>query len=225
MELPQEINNDIQWLAGHYESSPIIKGLVQLIPFYGSAVDSFISVAWNNYKKKKHKIFFDELANGKIALTEGIVSDNDFLHAFFRTLLYVENNRTEEKVKRFAHILSNLGGGKINFNEFEEYTSAFDELTEREFAVLNVKKNFELKYPKGAIEIEDSNPLKITSSYWEKFKAEVNEKLEIDNDTLRMLLLRSQRTGCYEVHVGYMKDFEDLEGDTTLFFHKLLLVI
>ena len=98
MGLPQEVKNDIELLANSYESNPILKGLVKLIP-NGSSVDSVFSVAWSNYKKAKLKVFFDELANGKIELTEGIVSSNEFLHAFFRTLSMLKITARQKRSK------------------------------------------------------------------------------------------------------------------------------
>lgn len=225
MELPETIINDIQLLANHYESSPILKGLVKMVP-YGSAVDSVVSVAWNNYKKAKLKTFFDELANGKIELTEGIVSSNEFLHAFFRTLTYIENNRTEEKIKRFSHILTCLGAGDISFNEFEDFTSAFNDLSEREFTLMSIKKDFELKFPNRAdASGKELNPFQLTSSYWNEFKEAAKETLSIDDNMLTALLIRVQRTGCYALHKGYWDDEGEQVGNTTILFHKILVII
>jgi len=39
------------------------------------------------------------LANGKIELTEGIVSSNEFLHAFFRTLSMLKITARQKRSK------------------------------------------------------------------------------------------------------------------------------
>lgn len=225
MSSKQEFKNDIELLADCYDSNPILKGLVKLVP-NGSYADSLFGFAWSSYKKAKLKIFFDELANGKIELTEGIVSSSEFLHAFFRTLNYVENNLTEEKIKKFSHILTNLGTGEITFNDFEDFTSAFNDLSEREFTLLTIKKDYELKYPQGFdANGEKLNPAQLTNLYWKDFKNEVKETLKIDDNMLTSLLIRVQRTGCYALHKGYWDDSGEQEGNTTIFFHKILEII
>jgi len=122
--------------------------------------------------------------------------------------------------------LTSLGAAEITFNEFEDFTSAFNDLSEREFLLLTIKKDYELKHPHGRDENgENLIPAQLTGSYWQDFKNETKETLNIDDDMLNSLLIRVQRTGCYALHKGYWDDDGEQEGNTTIFFHKILEII
>ena len=217
-------------LSESYEKSPIIKSLVQLIPGGGS-VDSYLTTKLNNMKAERMKIFFDKLQSGQQELSENIIETNDFLHAYFCTVDYVLRTKSEDKIKRFAEILLGLAANKINFNEFEEYISVFNELSDREFSLLFLKYQYEQKYlpEEGETEYrvngEVQNPKQITNLYWKDFKEEVINKIGIKPEDFNPMLIRIQRTGCYSTHKGYWDEQLEEDGNTTSLFKIIIELV
>lgn len=220
-KISESISSIIIDLYESYENVPLIKGLIQAIPFAGIP-DSIVGTYVNKLKAKRLKIFFDQLTNGDIQLTEDIISNDNFLHAFFATTHYVVNSRSDLKLKAFAEILKSLYRDQISIDQHEDYAKIFDELTEREFIILSTKNNFERKH-------ENTNPglnqLQHTSTYWNDFKTHVTDTLEINEGELNSMLIRIQRTGCYIKYVGYMDESQDQIGHTSEIFRKLKEII
>lgn len=217
-------------LSESYEKSPIIKGLIKLIP-YGSSIDAYISTKLSNMRSARLKTFFDALNNGTMELTESIIETNDFLYSYFSVLNYVLRTRSDEKVERFANILLALATKKINFDEFDDYSSIFNELSDREFAILALKYEYEKRFlpEKGETEYRSNgiiqNPKQVTGLYWNDFKNEVISTIGVDIEEFNSLLIRLQRTGCYSVHKGYFDSSIDEDGDTTVLFKKLHKIV
>jgi hypothetical protein len=214
------MKDELILLAESYEKKPVIKGLVKLIP-YGSAVDSFFSVSLANYKKKQLSVFFDELSEGKVELTQNIVDTNEFLYAFFKTTSYVENTRTDDKIKRFGKILKSVASGNINYDEFEDYVSVVNDLSDREFLMLAIKYKYEAIYNNTVIEYKDLNPKELIGKYWPTYKEEVRNTLKISEEELNAMLVRLERTGCYVILKGYFDAGSENDGFTTTIFKKI----
>lgn len=217
----ENLSNSLIKLQEIYESKPAIKALIQSTPV-GAAADIILSGYINRMKAEKLRLFFDQLGNGDIELTDDDISDNDFLHAYFSTVNYVLQNRSELKIKAFAEILKSLHRDKIELNEFEEYEQILNELSEREFLILSVK--YQLENHAATIPGE-LNPAQRTGTYWRDFKDEIKTKLGLEADELNAMLIRVQRTGCYSKHKGYWDSSHEEEGDTTHIFRTLINVI
>jgi hypothetical protein len=218
----ENVDSMVTKLYKSYEDKPILKALIQAISPIGAAADTILSTYVNKLKVDKLHAFFEQLGNGDIDLTEEIIDNTDYLHAYFATINYVLLNRSKLKIRSFAEILKSLYRDDINIDEFEDYAKIFDELTEREFIILSVKYEFE----KHAASTQDTfNPLQRTNSYWEDFKSEVKTKLNIGGDELNAMLLRMQRTGCYQKHQGYWPDSHEEIGDTTAILQTIINVI
>jgi len=208
-------------LHGTYEQNPILKGLIQIIP-YGGIPDALISTYANKLKAKKLRAFFEQLNEGEFELTKEMVLNNDFLNAYFSTLNYVLRSRSDIKFRAFAEILKALGSNKITPDEHEDYSKIFDDLTEREFMILSIKHDFELTHEHTYPNI---NPLQRTSKYWAQFKSMVFEKTNINDNEMQAMLIRIQRTGCYLKFTGYWDESTDQVGDTTEIFSILKKII
>lgn len=225
------MKSELLLLAESYEKNPIIKSLVKILP-YGSAVDTLISVQLSNMKSARTKAFFDALNSGKLTLSENIINSNDFLYSFYTTSNYISRTRTDEKVEKFANIILQLAAGNINYNEFEDYTSVLNELSEREFAILAIKERYEQRFLPAIGETEYTingvaqNKLQVTMLYWSEFRDEVINTVGIDSDELNSMLIRIQRTGCYLVHQGFWMDtYTEEIGNTTPLFKKILKLV
>ena len=192
-----------------------------------SNVDLLLDGIVKKMKARRYKILFDAIKAGEIELSENIIESDDFLSSFFTTIEYVDRTRSDEKIKRFAKIFIQIAEKKITYNEFEDYTSIFNELTDREFAILCIKYNHEQRFlPEvGETEFKSNynvlNPKQVTDLYWNDFKAEAILATNIDPNEFSPMLERLQRTGCYLVHKGYYDSGKEADGDTTSIFKKL----
>jgi hypothetical protein len=224
MENP--LSTSLTTLYESYERNPLIKSLIHLLGVsgvpIGSLVDTSLAVYVNKLKSNRLKCFFDELDSGKIALTDDIIEQNDFLSAYFSIVNYVIRTRSDEKIRCFARILKNYNLGSFNINDFDDYTSIFNELSEREFFILVIKYHYEIKNKVNANKL---NPAQLTNTYWDNFKNEVCSKIGLPENELDPLLIRLQRTGCYIKHTGYWDDGPNAKGDTTDLFKKIYELI
>ena len=93
----------VERLATRYEHNPIIRALVQLIPFgFGSAADVALVTTIENIREERAHTFFDELASQDLILTEEQIENEDFLHSYFATTRAALNTRRREKIRLFA---------------------------------------------------------------------------------------------------------------------------
>ena len=79
-------------LSVHYSNRPTIKALLKLIPGW-SAADTLLQKRADEIKSDRLKVFFDELAKGKLELTDELIQTESFLHAYFCTLRAALNCR------------------------------------------------------------------------------------------------------------------------------------
>lgn len=223
----------IEILYNEYENDTGIKLFIEALSIgSGFPITTVISTLVGNKVKQmtesRIKSFFDELNSGEIELNETLIENQDFLHSYFSVLDYVARSKSNEKSARFARIIKNLYLNNISLNQFEDYTSIFNELSEREFAILCIKYDFERKATpdEAIIGLEKPrNPFQKTQEYWTEFTKEVEQKLEIELNELTAILFRLQRTGCYMIHSGYFDVKNDGCGDTTVIFDKIFKII
>jgi CRISPR/Cas system CSM-associated protein Csm2 small subunit len=217
--LPKKLENILE----RYNSNATIRSLIQLIPFgIGSAVDTAISVKINNIRKERIQVFFDELNNQNIHLSENELKDEDILHAYFSTIRTVLNTRRRKKIKLFGKLLSNFFNNNINdIDLYEEYLNILDDLSVREFEVLLILHKYEKNIPIK----EDQNALQRASMFWDDFLEEVNKKIGIPIEEIPGFLTRLNRTGLYQTFVGGYFDYEGDQGFLTKNFYKFIKAI
>jgi hypothetical protein len=223
----------IEVLHEQYEHEPGVRVLVEAISAYtgfpiGAVVDTFVGNKVKEMQASRIRSFYNELNNGEIELNEDIIENDTFLHSYFSVLNYVARSKDDEKASRFAKIIKNLYRKEIDLDQFEDYISIFNELSDREFAILCIKMEYEKQaVPDEAIFGLDkpSNPYQKTSAYWKDFEKEVVIKLKIEKEELNASLFRLQRTGCYMIHTGYLDMKNNGCGDTTIIFKKLYKII
>jgi hypothetical protein len=216
----------ITTLYESYDTNPTIKGLIQALSLsgmpIGPIIDSTIGTFVNKMKSDRLHTFFDALNSGDITISEEQIESNDFLHAYFSTVNYVIRTRSDNKIESFARILKNLNVGRINIAEFEDYTSIFNELSEREFTILSIKHKYEQDHKEDVTEM---NPAQLTSSYWSDFVKTTCSRLSMSQEELDSMLVRIQRTGCYNKHKGYWEDGPNERGNTTELFRIIYELI
>lgn len=220
--------NLVEVLYNKYKDEPIIYGLIEAIAFPVPAnflIETFVGSYVTKMVASRLHSFYEELNNGDFELTEEIIENEEFLHSYFSVVNYVARSKSDEKSKQFAKIIKGLYKNEINVDQFEDYTSIFNELSEREFAILCIKLKHEQKEVSVPqllrAEMPISDPYNGTMMHWPNFIKEVESILEISDDELSSFLIRIQRTGCYKIHFGQYNDKEEGVGDTTIIFQKL----
>lgn len=86
--------DSVKVLLLKYKKNPVLRGLVQLIPFgIGSGLDVAITVKLANIMQERMTTFFDEFGNGSIELSPELLDSEDFLHCYFSTVKAAMNTR------------------------------------------------------------------------------------------------------------------------------------
>lgn len=216
MKEDQELNF-VGKFSESYSNNPVIKALVQLIPYgVGGALHELASARAQEIKDKRMRVFFDELASA--VLSESLIQNDDFLHALFSALKASINTRRQEKIKLFARLLLNLAGRDISkdSDEFEDMLKILDELSHREMQILLTLEHYEAMYPS-----DGDRPDLILPEYWNAFVQNACELLKIDKQELEGMLARLSRSGCYVDLTGTYFDYEHGQGQLTPLYYRL----
>ncbi|MDO9491256.1 hypothetical protein [Acetobacterium sp.] len=205
----------------NYVDSPLIRVLMQLIPLgIGSAIDVGICANVKRISDMRQREFFNELADGSVILDETLIENENFLHCFFSTYKYAIDSRKKEKIEMFARLLKASLNEDVftDTDEYEEYLQILNELTYREFLMLVKLDNFENDYPHK----QEESDLQRLERFWEQYKNELIEELKVPEDEIDAMMIRLNRTGCYEIFSGsYMADIVGGKGKVTPTFRRL----
>ena len=218
------MNERLAELADRYKDRPLVRGLVQLIPAgIGSAVETALLTKLANYRAGRLRVFFDELAEGKLSLTPDIIESEDFLHAFDATTRAVLRARRTEKVKLLARLLKSSfrDEGPASIDEYEELLAILDDLSFREIKVLAILARHERD---TAFRPED-NDLQRANKAWPGFETEVQARLGISPEQLAPVLVRIQRSGCFAEITGGYWGYVGGRGRLTGLFQRLQDVV
>jgi hypothetical protein len=204
----------------NYDDSPLVRALMQLIPLgIGSAIDVGICANAKRIKDMRQREFFNELADGSVILDEKLIDNEDFLHCFFSTYKYAIESRKKEKIKMFARLLKASLSEDVfsDTDEYEEYLKILDELTYREFLMLVKLDDYEKDYPHK----QDDNDIQRSERYWEHYKNDLIQELNIPEQEIDSLMIRLTRTGCYETFTGKTFGETGGKGKITVVFKRI----
>jgi hypothetical protein len=210
----------LEKLTSYYERNPVIRGLIQLIPFgIGSGIDVALVTIVQNIRADRAKTFFDQLEANDTELSPELLKSEDFLHCYFATVNAALNTKRREKIRMFAQLLSSSVSTNLfnNSDEYEEYLSILDELTFRELVMLNILHRHEEATPFN----QNENDLQRANRFWEQFIREVETELRIPQNEIDSLLTRLNRTGCYETFTGSYLDYTGGKGKLTPLYFRL----
>lgn len=203
-----------------YEGQTWIRSLIQLIPFgLGSAFDVAASGKAFDYRRRRMRVFFDELASGAAPLSEEVIESEDFLHCYFRTVEAADRSRVDSKIRRLARLLrcgfssTELAG----VDEFEELLASIDSVSDREFSVLVLLRRYEISATGKHVE----NELARVGTYWHQFRHDAIHDCGVRRDELNAFLMRIERSGLYARIAGSYYDYDGNSGKTTPIFHRL----
>lgn len=208
-------------LAARYEKNPIIRALVQLIPWgVGSAADVAITTVLARIREERAREFFDQLASGELELTQEQIATEDFLHAYFATARAALNTRRREKIRLFAQLFANYAGkGLVGDSDvYEEYLSILDDLSYREFQILLILKRHQDCTPRQP----QQNDLQWSSTFWDAFLDSVVSEVGIPRQEIPGILARLNRTGLYKTIVGTFLGYGGDQGLLTPNFDRFL---
>jgi hypothetical protein len=209
-----KVPTQLEEFSKRYEQQPFIRALVQLIPYgIGSAADTALVTVLNKIRWERARTFFDELAKGKIALTQEQIANEDFLHAYFATARAALNTRRREKIRLFGRFFTQYcqGTGFTNTDTFEEILAVLDDLTLRELQVLLLLRDFETNNPI----LPGQNAMQRAMQFWSSFLHRVEAELDIPKAELPGYFGRLNRTGLYQTFVGGFYDYTGDMGYTT----------
>lgn len=204
-----------------YEQQPLIRALVQLIPLgFGSAADTALVTVLNKVREERARAFFDELAKGRIALTQEQIANEDFLHAYFATARAALNTRRQEKIQLFGRLFTHYcqAAGFTNTDTYEEILAVLDDLTLRELQVLILLRDFETNNPI----LPGQNALQRATQFWASFLYRAEAEIGIPKAEFPGYFGRLNRTGLYQTFVGGFWDYTGDMGYTTPNFERFL---
>ena len=202
-----------------YNQHSTLRALASMLPL-GAAADIKLQAKLDEMRKKRAKIFFDELNERSTPLTREEIESEDFLHKYFSTVKYVLNTRRGEKIRMFARLLSNSETAKLScdIDRYEDFLKILDELSYKELCLLNIYDEFTAT-PRNDGTIPLEPPLYSLSG---NFKEKVFIEAGIPGDELACWLKRLERTGCYTPFpTSHAENNPYNFGHVTRTYHKL----
>ena len=212
-------DHEVMTLADAYRGSRLTQALIQLIPYFGPYVDLKIQDIISNYNAKRYRIFFDEISRGAIPLNPELIENDDFLFCYFKTISAVQKSRRTEKIIYLARLLKDaFGESKIrNADEYEEVIGIIEDLSFNELRILSTLARFERTFPVR----EGSDRLQTADKFWPSFTQSVSNDLAIQTDMVQPMLVRLQRSGCYQEFTGGIWDYNGERGHLTPLYYRI----
>jgi DNA-binding MarR family transcriptional regulator len=184
----------LQQIAEWYEDRPVIRSLIQLIPFgVGSAVDTGIAVRLSNIREERLRSFFAELAEGEVDLPEELLKSDDFIHCYVETVRAALSSRREEKVQYFARLLRGTFATDHlrDVDEYEEFLGVLEDLTFREIQVLVALDQY-LSQNEPPFDERDAQEIK---QYWNECLDFLSDEADVPRSEITAYLRRIGRSG------------------------------
>jgi hypothetical protein len=208
-----------------YVHNPRLRTLVALIGGCVSPVDAMEVAVLTSFRKirsERQRELFDALDQGGIELTDELIQQEEFIHAFSATARAADRTRQRQKIQLFAQLLRALASRKdgLDVDEHEELLQVLEELSPREFASLVLLRQHEQAVARNSGE---TTPQWIYR-FWEDTKDDLEQKLGIPSSELEGFLARLSRTGFYRREMGFLGEAEEI-GCTTPNFARFLSML
>ena len=212
------MNNSFYLLAESYNSNKTLRLLIKLFP-YGGIVDNTLASFYSKERERRLKVFYDEIANGDLQLTDEIIKSEEFLYKYYITLKAVLETRRSEKIQYFARLLKNSESELLNkeTDYYEDFLKVLDDLTYQEIFVLLKLREREKEHATIV-----GNRLMINKRFYRKFKSDLASVMGISENEIISILIRLGRTGCvnYDKNMQHFNEVNDSIA-TTDFYKKL----
>jgi hypothetical protein len=213
------IMRDLEPLLEHYNEHPVVRALVQLIPFgVGGALDVVLTQTLNRMRRERATTFLDELSRGGVTLDEVLLESEDFVHAFIVTTRLALNTRRREKIALFARLFKNAFGrfGPPNPDDYEDLVMILDDLSYKEIVALTIMDECHERSRKDGL-----NDLQQANAFWDQFEEHLSRELGIPNVEVASFMSRIARSGCYELITGSYFGYGGGRGKLTPTFYRL----
>lgn len=209
-------------LLDEYIHRPLIRTLLQIAcPYLGTLIDLSLTDKYSQMIAARLRHFFDELEAGEVDLTNDLIESNEFLHCYMSTVRTVTRTYQKKKISLFARLLNSSAGTRSDtqnaVDEYEEYLSIIDALSEREWHLLNIIYLAELSVQRE----QNETPLQHAKKYWAEMIQTIEAKGLSSKDELPAFLARLNRTGCYITITGSFLSYGGDVGHTTATYKKL----
>jgi hypothetical protein len=102
-------------------------------------------------------------------------------------------------------------------DEYEELLTIINELSYRELGVLSLLARHERATPRK----EGENDLQRVGRFWPAFASEAEKFFGVSVAMLQSILVRLQRSGCYEEFTGAFYDYTGGRGHLTSLYFKI----
>ncbi len=189
------MNDDLTWIGKSYNDNRALRLMVQLLP-YGGLIDKNLAAFYIREKERRLKVFFDELNQGNINLTDAEIKNDDFLHKYFITARAVVDTHGDVKIRYFAHLLQNYNSPLLNRDlaNYDDFLAILDELTFQEVKILLFIRKYieEYKGPPGLNNLAIYRPL----------KSDLATELNVTEDEIISYFVRLGRTGLTHFYQG-----------------------
>lgn len=172
--------------------NPVVKFLLQFIPFASSSVDSAIGKEIEIRQKNKLEQLFEILLKDN-SITIDDLEDVDCIMEFAKTIEVVNRLIRNDKVKYFANLLKNsIKDKERNIDDFEESLSKFSTLSVREIDLLYLLYRTENK-----IMSMDNNGQMVfnKNESWKAFMNEAKSLYGLNESGIISKMLGIMRTG------------------------------
>ncbi len=211
------MNDNLFLLAEEYHDNTVLRTLIKALPI-GGIVDNTLANIYTKEKERRLKVFYNELANGSLNLTNEYINTDDFLHKYFITLHAVIETKRDEKIKFLARLLNNSESPLANTatDYYDDFLKALDELTYQELYILITLRKIEREF-----EADNKNLDFFKVQVYASLKEKLMSSLGISENEVYAILIRLERTGT----VSFIRNQHTLKHHdsiiTTDFFRKL----
>lgn len=186
-----------------YTIAPWIRALSQINPLT-AIPETYITAKADEKRKQREKIFFDELAKGKLSINQKTLEQSDLLRKIEVAMRATYRTQREEKIKMLAHLLlgSEDDSALSDIDEFEYYLTIVDELNYRELVLLSVLDRYYQELRKRDFKT-DGELAKAVGEIWPEFLIEAATELSISEFEVENMLQRLASSGCFEPFRGF----------------------
>jgi len=212
-------------LIDRYEHNPRLRALVAFIGGHFPPLDTLEAAVVTSFQKiqsERLRELFDALDQGGIPLTDELIQQEQFVHAFVATARAASRTRQRQKIRLFSQLLRALADHKngLDGDEHEELLRVLEELSPREFASLVLLRNHEQATERKSGETTPQWILR----FWEGARHDLEQNLGIPTAELEGWLARLSRTGFYRREIGFLGEAKEI-GCTTPNLTRFLAVL
>lgn len=203
--------------------NPIVKFIVNHIPFISSAVDSAVAKLIENHQKKKLEELFEIILQSN-DITMDDIKDVECIMMIAKTVDVVNHLIKNQKIKYLGKLLKNsIKDRERNIDEFEELLNKLSNLSIREIDMLFLLSQEEER--NSTFDNNGKKSINIEKS-WASFVEKAKSEFDINESEVISTMLGVMRTGfCVAEWRTYLNGMASVIIYTSPEYYKLLTKI